>query len=99
MATSTAMITAVTRPHVVPMAPISGEESEKTAVALNERDLQLLRLVFQGRSNKQIAETMDFTHGTVRVYVSQLFRRLGVKSRTAAVFAAIERGYLKPSGL
>lgn len=93
------MITAVNRPHVVPMVPIAGEGSGTAEVTLNDRDLRLLRLVFQGRSNKQIAQEMDFTHGTVRVYVSQLFRRLGVKSRTAAVFAAIERGYLNPSGL
>jgi DNA-binding NarL/FixJ family response regulator len=93
------MITAATRPHVVPMAPISDVQSEPSEVALNDRDLQLLRLVFKGHSNKEIAEAMDFTHGTVRVYVSQLFRRLGVKSRTAAVFAAIERGYIKTTGL
>jgi len=81
------------------MAPIADAASENTQAALNDRDLQLLRLVFQGRSNKEIAEAMDFTHGTVRVYVSQLFKRIGVKSRTAAVFAAIERGYIKTTSL
>jgi len=81
------------------MAPMSDGASNPVREVLNERDLRILRLIFHGHSNKQIAEAMAFTHGTVRVYISQLFKRLGVKSRTAAVFAAIERGYLNPSGL
>lgn len=55
----------------------------------------ILRLIFQGKANKEIAAAMGFTHGTVRVYVSQILQRMGATSRTAAVFKALQLGLLQ----
>jgi DNA-binding NarL/FixJ family response regulator len=56
----------------------------------------VLELVFKGLSNREIAETMSLTPGTVRVYVSALLAKLGVRSRTEAVAVALDRGLLRP---
>ena len=45
------------------------------------RETQLIRLLAQGLKNKEIAETLSITEGTVKVYLSRLFQKLGVKDR------------------
>ena len=45
------------------------------------REAQLIRLLAQGLKNKEIAETLSITEGTVKVYLSRLFQKLGVKDR------------------
>jgi len=51
---------------------------------LNDRQLQLLEYLTAGNSNKQIAEKMFLSEGTVKQYVSQLLRELNVDNRTQA---------------
>jgi DNA-binding NarL/FixJ family response regulator len=63
---------------------------------LAPREHRVLELVFKGLSNREIAETMSLTPGTVRVYVSALLAKLGVRSRTEAVAVALDRGLLRP---
>ena len=48
---------------------------------LSPRERQLLRLISQGLSNKQIAGTLMITEGTVKVYLSRLFKKVGVLDR------------------
>jgi DNA-binding NarL/FixJ family response regulator len=48
---------------------------------LTGRELQLIRLLALGLKNKEIASTLDITEGTVKVYLSRLFQKLGVKDR------------------
>ena len=50
-------------------------------VRMSRRELQLLRLVSQGLGNKQIAYQLDIHEGTVKVYLSKLFRKLEVRDR------------------
>ena len=50
-------------------------------VHLSRRERQLLKLVSHGLSNKEIAGTLMITEGTVKVYFSKLFRKLGVRDR------------------
>jgi len=50
-------------------------------VGLSPRERQLLRLVSQGLSNKQVAATLSIAEGTVKVYFSKLFRKVGVNDR------------------
>lgn len=57
---------------------------------LNRSELSILRLVQQGASNKQIAAALALSNGTVRVYLSRLYEKLGVSSRTQAIIAAQE---------
>ena len=50
-------------------------------VTLSPRERQLLRLISQGLSNKQIATALIITEGTVKVYLSKLYKKVGVLDR------------------
>jgi DNA-binding NarL/FixJ family response regulator len=50
-------------------------------VRLSPRQQQLLQLISQGLSNKQVGATLMITEGTVKVYLSKLFKKLGVLDR------------------
>jgi DNA-binding NarL/FixJ family response regulator len=50
-------------------------------VRLSPRERQLLRLVAQGLSNKQLALELSISEGTVKVYLAKLFRKVGVHDR------------------
>jgi two-component system, NarL family, response regulator DevR len=52
--------------------------------ALTERDRELLRLLGEGRTNKEIAAAVFLSEKTVKNYLTRLFRTLGVRSRTEA---------------
>ncbi len=55
----------------------------------------MLRLMAAGHSNKQIAEALFVTEGTVKVHASRVFEKLGVADRTQAVTAALRRGIVR----
>ncbi len=55
---------------------------------LNERELEILRLVEMGFSNREIAQKLIFSVGTVKWYVHQIYNKLGVGSRTQAIARA-----------
>ena len=57
---------------------------------LTERELQVLRLIADGFSNRDIAENLIFSVGTVKWYVHQIHSKLGVNSRTQAIARARE---------
>jgi DNA-binding CsgD family transcriptional regulator len=57
------------------------------APSLSPRQWQVLRLLVQGRSNKEIALTLGLAVGTVKIHTAVLFRKLEVSSRTAAAVA------------
>ncbi len=50
-------------------------------VVLSRREGQLITLLCQGLKNKEIASTLKITEGTVKVYLSHLFQKVGVKDR------------------
>jgi DNA-binding NarL/FixJ family response regulator len=49
---------------------------------LSQRERQLVELVRQAKLNKEIAHELSLAEGTVRDYLSRLFRKVGVKNRT-----------------
>jgi predicted ATPase/DNA-binding CsgD family transcriptional regulator len=55
---------------------------------LSERELEILTLIAAGRSNRQIADQLFLTVGTVKGYITQLYSKLGVESRTQALVRA-----------
>jgi DNA-binding NarL/FixJ family response regulator len=59
-----------------------------TDPGLTARQLDVLRLLAQGKSNKVIARELGVTEGTVKVHLLAVFRTLDVRNRTAAVIAA-----------
>ncbi len=60
--------------------------------ALTERELDVLRLIAQGKSNREIAHTLHLTEGTVKGYVSTILAKLEVDDRTQAALYAIKHG-------
>ncbi|WP_214630732.1 LuxR C-terminal-related transcriptional regulator [Paenibacillus agaridevorans] len=61
---------------------------------LTSSELELLRQLRKGASNKQISAALHLSEGTVKVYLSTLYGKLGVSSRTQALIAAQERKLL-----
>ncbi len=59
---------------------------------LTAREQDVLRLIAQGKSNKEIAATYHLTEGTVKGYVSAILSKLGVADRTQAALYAVRHG-------
>lgn len=62
---------------------------------LTPRQLQVLRLVAHGRSNKSVAQVLRITPGTVKSHMKAIMGQLGAHSRTHAMRIALERGLLE----
>jgi NarL family two-component system response regulator LiaR len=63
---------------------------------LTEREREVLRLVTGGLSNKAIAQALNLSEGTVKVHVSNIFKKLNVSSRTEASVRALQTGLISP---
>jgi NarL family two-component system response regulator LiaR len=71
----------------------SGESSSaKTAGGLTEREIEFLKLMTRGLSNKEIAGEVNLSIRTVQGCLGQIFKKLGVSSRTEAVIYALKEG-------
>lgn len=66
------------------------------AKSLTDREQEILGLVGKGMSNKDVAEKLTITEGTVKVHVSRILGKLGAKSRTEATLRAIDMGLISP---
>lgn len=62
---------------------------------LTERERDVLALIAQGNSNKEIAANLHLTEGTVKGYVSAIFLKLDVADRTQAALFAVKHGLLE----
>ncbi len=62
--------------------------------ALTPRELEVVRLLAGGYSNKEIAGALGMSEGTVKNHVSSVLSKLGVRDRTRAVLRALELGYV-----
>ncbi|MBU2666062.1 response regulator transcription factor [Actinoplanes bogorensis] len=61
---------------------------------LSGRELEVLRLLAQGRSNREIAAALFLAEGTVKNYVTNVLGKLGVRDRTQAALRAAQLGLL-----
>jgi DNA-binding NarL/FixJ family response regulator len=61
---------------------------------LTRRELEVLRLIARGMSNREIADTLGTAEGTVKNQTSSILSKLGVRDRTRAVLRALELGCL-----
>jgi len=77
------------------MRQVMGNEAPPRE-GLKERELNVLQLIAEGRSNKEIALALHLTEGTVKGYVSTIFDKLGVEDRTQAALYAVKHGLAKP---
>jgi DNA-binding NarL/FixJ family response regulator len=62
--------------------------------ALTRREVEILRLLAAGYSNREISEAFGVQEGTIKNHVSNILSKLGVRDRTRAVLRAIELGHI-----
>jgi DNA-binding NarL/FixJ family response regulator len=62
---------------------------------LTPRELDVLRLVARGASNKDVASALGVSPGTAKTHLTNIFRKLGAVDRTSATTIAIERGLIR----
>ena len=67
--------------------------SLEPADPLTARELEVLRMITGGHSNREIAEAFHVTEGTIKNHVSNILSKMGVRDRTRAVLKALEQGY------
>ena len=77
------------------IAKTTSPEDSSIGANLNDRELEILKLIAQGLTNAEIAEKLFLTKGTVRNYVSSVLTKLGVEDRTQAAILAIKHGIVK----
>jgi DNA-binding NarL/FixJ family response regulator len=68
------------------------------AGGLTPRQSEIMFMLVEGKSNKEIAREIKVLEGTVKLHVRVILHKLGVRNRTEAVLAAARSGYL-PKGL
>lgn len=73
--------------------PIEFEAAEQPE-PLTAREIEVLRLIAGGYSNREIAEALGSVEGTVKNQTSSILSKLGVRDRTRAVLLALKRGWL-----
>ncbi|MGH8908264.1 MAG: response regulator [Egibacteraceae bacterium] len=78
-------------------AHVLGEVTRpRPATRLTPREREVLALLGQGRSNRQIAQALGITEKTVKTHVSNLLAKLGLSDRTQAAIYAIREGLTDP---
>lgn len=63
---------------------------------LSQREMEILRLVAGGSTNREIAQSLFISEATVKTHLLRIYEKLGVTDRAAAVGAAYQRGLLRP---
>lgn len=76
------------------MKQVSGKESTLHD-NLTAREFNILTLIAEGKSNKEIALALHLTEGTIKGYVSTIFDKLNVEDRTQAALYAVKHGLVK----
>ena len=66
--------------------------SHPLADKLTEREMQVLRGLTEGKSNKEIARDLDLTEPTIKLHMKTLYRKVGASNRTQAALIAKEAG-------
>jgi DNA-binding NarL/FixJ family response regulator len=80
---------------VARLAAQQGGRSEPPHTQLTPRELEVLELLVQGLTNREIARILVITPGTTKVHVERILAKLGVSDRTQAAVRAIETGLVK----
>lgn len=72
--------------------PFTPNDRAQTSLGITERERQVLQLLADGRSNKEIAARLGVSPNTVKTHVARLFEKLQVARRTEAIGLARELG-------
>ncbi len=78
------------------LAEESKPRPDASAERLTRREIEVLRLLAQGKTNREIAQALVVSTGTVKVHVEHIIAKLGVSDRTQAAVRGIELGLIGP---
>ncbi|NBD35231.1 MAG: response regulator, partial [Chloroflexi bacterium] len=82
------------KPEVVAKVLAQAAEPEPEAIALTKREQEVLDAVARGDRSKEIGVKLGITERTVKAHLTNIYNKLGVDSRAAAVAEAMQRGWL-----
>jgi NarL family two-component system response regulator LiaR len=74
--------------------PFCPNETKREELAITPREMEILELIAQGMSNREIAEKLFVSENTVKTHSSRVFDKLGARRRTQAVQLGKEFGLL-----
>ncbi len=72
--------------------PLSGQNGRRTEFSLTQREHDILALLSEGRSNREIAGALFLSEKTVKAHLAAIFRKLSVTNRTQAAMMAVQMG-------
>ena len=78
-------------------APVARSKREQLLASLTPREREVLELMTRGYTNREIASTLVIAEVTAKVHVRRVIKKLGVRSRTEAAIAAIQREPATPT--
>jgi DNA-binding NarL/FixJ family response regulator len=73
----------------------SGDELQEAFVPLSPREMEIIRYITRGLSNKMIAHKLGISHQTVKNHMTSILRKLDVEDRTQAAIYAIQHGWVR----
>lgn len=78
-------------------ATVSAIQASRTAEMslLTERELEVLRHVVNGKTNREIAESLFVSENTIKSHLASVYSKLGVRRRTEAAMVAVSAGLLE----
>jgi DNA-binding NarL/FixJ family response regulator len=76
-------------------AEVAGRLAERMdRTELTSREMEVLKLIVEGKSNKDIAARLKIAEGTVKIHINNILSKLGVTDRTQAATFALQRGII-----
>jgi DNA-binding NarL/FixJ family response regulator len=76
---------------------LAGEQKEPPPASLSDREREVLRLVVEGNSNKEIARHLGVEISTVKSHLHNAFEKIGVQDRTQAAVLCMQNGWFRPT--
>ena len=77
------------------LTSLRAESGDRTDAELTTRELEILRLLGAGKTNKEIAAELQISERTARTHVSNILGKLGLTSRTKAALWAVRKGLVE----
>lgn len=74
---------------------VIGAETAAKFVPLSPREMEILQLITQGMSNKEIASTLNISQQTVKNHMTSILKKLHVQDRTQAAVTALRHGWVR----
>ena len=73
------------------------DRQKKGQEELSPAEIQLMRFCYEGFSNKEIAEKLNLSTGTIDTYINRLTEKLGLKTKLHLIRFCVENGYYNSS--